>query len=144
MGDQPDELVFSPERNRSGIIHWSNGINAPDDPEITKFAREHKVPGTHCFHFITYFTTYEARLRDTGEWIKLTDKGRITAMDDPEVRQLASRYGDPDELLREDWVPAIPGINYPGDYMRDYGQDPVRWIRAELAGQLPPTIGVPD
>jgi len=26
-------------------------------------------------------------------------------LDDPEVRRAAAKYGDPDELLREDWIP---------------------------------------
>jgi hypothetical protein len=29
----------------------------------------------------------------------------MLALDDPEVRKIAEKYGDPDELLREDWVP---------------------------------------
>ena len=61
----------------------------------------------------------------------LIDKGHLTALDDPEVRSLASRYGDADELLREAWFPAIPGINVPGDYMEDYAQDPISWIKKE-------------
>jgi hypothetical protein len=52
------------------------------------------------------------------------DKGRITALDDPEVRLLASRYGDPDEILRAEWVASMPGINAPGDYQKDYADDP--------------------
>ena len=39
-------------------------------------------------------------------------------------RALASRYGDPDYLLAEDWIPEVPGINAPGDYMRDYAPNP--------------------
>jgi hypothetical protein len=37
--------------------------------------------------------------------------------------------GDPDRLLAEDWVPEIPGINAPGNYMTDYAPDPwkVAW-----------------
>jgi 2,5-dihydroxypyridine 5,6-dioxygenase len=29
------------------------------------------------------------------------DNGHLTTLDDPEVREVASRFGDPDELLRE-------------------------------------------
>jgi len=47
------------------------------------------------------------------------------------VRLLASKYGDPDELHREAWIPAVPGINVPGDYMKDYGLNPVSWIKNE-------------
>lgn len=48
----------------------------------------------------------------------------MTSLDNPEVRALASRYGDPDYLLTEDWIPEVPGINAPGDYMKDYAPDP--------------------
>ena len=45
-------------------------------------------------------------------------------MPEAEVRALASRYGDPDYLLTEDWVPEVPGINAPGDYLKDYAANP--------------------
>ena len=67
----------------------------------------------------------------TGETLRIIDKGHLTALDDQEVRLLAGKYGDPDEMLREAWVPSIPGINTPGDYMKDYGQDPISWIKKE-------------
>jgi hypothetical protein len=59
--------------------------------------------------------------------VNLLDKGRMTSLDDAEVRALASRYGDPDYLLAEDWVPEVPGINAPGDYMKDYAPNPGRY-----------------
>jgi hypothetical protein len=51
------------------------------------------------------------------------DKGEITAYGAPEVRALASRYGDPRDLLVDDWSPHLPGINAPGSY-EDYAKDP--------------------
>ena len=48
----------------------------------------------------------------------------MTSLDNPEVRALASRYGDPDYLLAEDWIPEVPGINAPGDYLKDYAPNP--------------------
>jgi hypothetical protein len=36
---------------------------------------------------------------------KLVENGRLKILDDPEVRRLAAKYGNPDELLREDWIP---------------------------------------
>jgi hypothetical protein len=33
------------------------------------------------------------------------EDGHLLALDDPKVRQIAEKYGDPDELLREDWIP---------------------------------------
>jgi hypothetical protein len=38
------------------------------------------------------------------------------------VRALASRYGDPRDVLSDDWAPHLPGINAPGKY-EDYAKD---------------------
>jgi hypothetical protein len=62
----------------------------------------------------------------------LIEDGRLKALDAPEVRELAARYGDPDAMLSEDWVPAIPGINMEGDYYKDYANDPTDWTLTEL------------
>lgn len=131
------------ERQRSGVIHW--GIGVEDyDPAFLEYAKEKRLPREHIGHAAhTYFNTYEVKLRDTGEWEKIIDKGHLTSLDDSEVRRMAAKFGNPDDMLSEEWVPAIPGINYPGDYMRDYGWDPVTWIKKELEGKLPGTIGVP-
>ncbi len=61
----------------------------------------------------------------------------MTALDDPEVIDLASEYGDPDQLLTEAWTPPIPGISVPGDYWKDYAPDPAAWIEANDAGASP-------
>ena len=132
------------ERQRSGVLHW--GIGADEfDPKVLDYAKEKGLPNEHIGHAAhTYFNTYGVKLRDTSsDWVKIIDKGHLTALDDPEIRGMAGKYGDPDDILNEEWVPAIPGINYPGDYMREYGQDPIAWIKKELDGQLPATIGVP-
>src|SRR4029078_6870966 len=52
------------------------------------------------------------------------EKGHMTSLDNPEVRALASRYGDPNYLLTEDWVAEVPGINAPGHYLKDYAPNP--------------------
>jgi hypothetical protein len=70
--------------------------------------------------------TYQVRVRGTGQWQTLIEHGNLAALSDPEVRALAARYGDPDELLRKDFVHPIPGITIPGKY-DDYGKDPGRW-----------------
>jgi len=120
-----------PERARSGVVHWGLGIRMwhdPDAPTESKvwadFTKKFNVPFDHGWHTHTYFTTYKVRLRNANKWVTLLDKGRMTSLDDPEVRALASRYGDPDYLLTEDWIPEVPGINAPGDYLRDYAQQP--------------------
>jgi hypothetical protein len=51
------------------------------------------------------------------------------------VVRLASAVGDP-ALLEYDWIPAIPGINYPGDYHADYASDPVAWIARDQNGEF--------
>ena len=66
-----------------------------------------------------------------NRWVTITDKGRMTSLDNPEVRALASRYGNPDELLQEDWRPGMPGINQPGDYA-DYAQDPWKFVWGDI------------
>ena len=63
-------------------------------------------------------STYEVSIRGTDQWLTIIDKGRLTALDHPEVRALASRYGDSDEVLKETWIPDLPGITSPGTTSR--------------------------
>jgi hypothetical protein len=130
------------ERNRSGVIHWGFGIHITE-PGLLKWAEDRNLPHEHAWHQHTLFPTYSLKLRKSGEWVKIIDRGHLCSLDDPAVRALAATHGDPDQILSEEWVPAIPGINYPGDYMNDYGRDPSTWIRKELKNHLPATIGVP-
>jgi hypothetical protein len=60
------------------------------------------------------------------------EAGRLLALDDPDIRKIAAKYGDPDVLLQEDWIPATPGINVDGDYHRDYASQAEAWTAAEL------------
>ncbi len=78
-------------------------------------------------HNHTLLPTYQVRLRDSGQWQTLIEHGQIMASDSPEVRALASRYGDPDVILARDWIPELPGITAPGNYDRDYSSDPGRF-----------------
>ena len=121
----------SPERARSGVIHWGLGIRLWHDPDApteskkwAEFSKQNNTPFDHGWHTHTYFTTYKVRLRNADKWVALLDKGRMTSLDHPEVRALASRYGNPDDVLAEDWIPEVPGINAPGDYMKDYAPNP--------------------
>ena len=57
----------------------------------------------------------------------IINNGRMTALDNPEVRALTSRYGDPKDLLAEDWIPHIPGVNAPGRY-EDHAKDPWKTV----------------
>ena len=131
-----DEGTVIPERLRAGVIHWGLGVTLHHDPDkatqsqkLLDFTTKYNMPRDHGFHTHTYFTTYKVHLRDANRWITLLDKGRMTSLDNPEVRALASRYGNPAELLSEDWRPEIPGINAPGDYMKDYAPDPWKTVK---------------
>jgi hypothetical protein len=72
---------------RSGFLHASigSGLAAPN----------HKI----IRHFDMMFTTVIADGRPVIE------NGHLVALDAPEARRVAERYGDPADLLREDWVP---------------------------------------
>jgi len=120
------------ERGRSGVIHWGLGVsqNFEYHPAIMDWYRENaskvKRGGGHN-HIHTYMTTMDM-IDASGKTTRVIDKGRLTFLGDPEVRKIAAKYGNPDELLTEKWIPRYPGINMPGDYMKDYAQDPYSFI----------------
>jgi hypothetical protein len=72
---------------RSGVLHASIGA--------VQVGTDHKV----IRHFDMMFPTLLADGRP------VIQEGHLVALDDPHVRAVAERYGNPDELLREDWVP---------------------------------------
>jgi hypothetical protein len=119
------------ERNRSGVFHFGMGLETLD-PEARRFCEANRLPCDHSWHIHNYFATYTVTLRDEDARVTLVDRGRLAVLDSAEVRALASRYGNPDLILREEWVPGIPGINLPGDYRRDYAPDPWKWIKGEI------------
>ena len=114
------------ERRRSGVIH--NGFGPPITTQQELI--EAGLPWVHV-HIHCLFATLEGKVG--GKTLTIIDKGHLTALDDPEVRLLAKKYGNPDKLLTETWIPALPGINVPGDYMKDYGRDPISWNKKEAA-----------
>ncbi len=120
------------ERRRSGLVHHGFGPNSDEIPEMAKAG----LPTRHV-HIHNLFSTYEGTTA-SGEKIVVIDRGRLTAFDDPRVRAVAEKFGDPDTLLQEAWIPAIPGINAEGDYMEDYAGDPrtrvLDWARKRAAG----------
>jgi len=126
---------LGPERMVSGVVHWGLGIRVWHDPEAPvesktwrDFTIKHNLPADHNFHTHTYFTTYKVHLRAADRWMDLLDRGHITSLDNAEVRALASRYGNPDEILAQEWIPEIPGINAPGQY-EDYAANPWKYSK---------------
>lgn len=80
---------------RSAVIHTSvgEGMVSP----------KYKI----IRHTDTYFNSI------VTEKETVSKNGHLTALDDPRVRQVAAKYGDPDKLLEEIWIPAISGVNAP-------------------------------
>jgi hypothetical protein len=120
-----------PERNRAGVFHHGIGSRRHFGEVFFKYIKDNDLPHSHI-HMHNYFTTFEVKLRGTGTWLKVTDRGWLTSLDDPKIRTLAVKYGNPDQLLSYDWVPPLPGINCEGDYLKDYAPDPVGYMRKRM------------
>jgi hypothetical protein len=129
-----DSWTNLPERAQAGVIHFGFGAEHWDKTFLD-YAKSNKLPTMHFPHVHNLFATYEIQQRGTGEWVTLIDKGRIAALDHPRVVRLASSLGGTHHL-EYDWIPALPGVNYPGDYQQDYAPDPVSWIRREQTGEF--------
>ena len=129
-------LPNTPERNRAGIFHHGFGSRKHLGEVFDKYVKEHNLPHTHI-HMHNYFTTYEIKLRGTEHWLKIVDRGHLMTLDDPKIRTLAVKYGDPDELLSIEWVPPVPGINCEGDYFKDYAPDPMAYLKKRMKENKP-------
>ncbi len=114
---------FEWERRRSGIVHIGFGTQWRG-PEEKWAGENHLVYGhlhVHCMAATLVLETAK------GKTYTVLDKGRLTSLDDPDVRDVAAKYGDPDRVLAEDWIPPIPGITVAGSY-DDYARDPARYV----------------
>jgi hypothetical protein len=135
------------ERNVAGVIHWALGSEVSMGPdkvgtwaaESQAFTsqREIPLPMGHSLHQHNLFPTMQVRIRELDQWITLIEHGGLTALQDLQVRALASRYGNPDDVLRRDYVTAMPGINMPGSYDQ-YARNPgaywTKWAESIEAG----------
>lgn len=135
------------ERNVAGVVHWAFGSESAMGPEVvgewakeTKaFSEKHTVPMGHSMHHHNMFPTIQVKLRDLDQWTTLVEHGGLTVFDDVGVRALASRYGNPSEILRRDYITAMPGVNMPGSYDA-YAKNPgahwVEWAKSIEAGKF--------
>ena len=82
--------------NRAGVVHVAIGTGA--GALTTGFADMHGYPIHH-----KDFNLFRATLTVDGR--KVVDGGRLLALDSPEVRRIAAKYGEPDELLKVPWTP---------------------------------------
>jgi hypothetical protein len=133
------------ERNVAGVIHWGFGAEVsmgsteagPWAAETIAFAKQHQVPQGHSMHHHNVLPTMQVRIRDLDQWVTLIEHGGLTALQDVYIRALASRYGNPNEITRRDYIPALPGINAPGSYdayARDPGAYWIKWAESIEAG----------
>jgi hypothetical protein len=95
LGTNPKIGPDGPIRRRSGMLHMAWGTDrynrvSEDTPTL---------PSNHRDMDFFYYVTFEV------DGKKLVDNGHLTVLDDPEVRKVAAKYGNPDELLKEDWIP---------------------------------------
>ena len=81
---------------RSGKVHLAVGSGGPIFDEQKRV----KVDEFHIDVEI-YFPTLTVGDR------KIVVNGRLTALDDPHVREVAKRHGDPERLLKEAWTPRL-------------------------------------
>lgn len=95
LGTHPKVGPAGPLRHRSGLIQLAFGT----DRHNTVTDQPPSLPPNHRDMDLFYYPTLEI------DGKKLVDRGRLTVLDDPEVRKVAAKYGNPDELLREDWIP---------------------------------------
>jgi hypothetical protein len=133
--DENNEGSNISERNNAGVIHWGFGLNLLHGPkeallpkEWIEFTKSANLPDDHGWHIHNLLPTFRVKIRGTkNTWLTLVDKGELTAFRSPEVRALASRYGDPRQVLNDDWSPHLPGVNAPGNYA-EYAKDPWKTI----------------
>jgi len=100
------------EIKRSGFLHigFGKGWSGLDGLKIDR-------PTWHNDVFLAFPTVYV-----NGK--KIVDLGHFLLLDDPEIRKIAAKYGNPDELLREEFVPdydSDPSIK--GYYTREQYQE---------------------
>jgi hypothetical protein len=113
---------FEWERRRAGIIHCGLGTRWRSSEEV--WAGERRILYGHLHvHLMAPTMVIESR----AGLVPVIERGRLSAYDDPDVRDLAATFGDPDALLCDDWIPDIPGVTSPGSY-EDYARDPAAHV----------------
>lgn len=116
---------FEYERRRSGIVHMGFGTRWGGEEE--DWAASKGLVYGHL-HVHLNFATLTITTR-TGEEITVIKDGRLAALDAPQVRETAARYGDADSFLKELWIPQVPGLTAPGNYS-DYAANPAKYVYA--------------
>jgi hypothetical protein len=128
--DRDMSITAVNERLKSGYLHIGVGNSLEHEPGQARrsdvwhaFAEERNLPMDHRLHIHLYFGTYTIDIRNSNRSVDIIRNGRMKSLDDAEVRALASRYGNPDEILAEDWIHEMPGVNAPGTF-EEYSRNP--------------------
>jgi len=133
----------------AGVVHWALGSEVSMGPDRvgplggrgakpSRRQREIPLPKGHSLHQHNHLPTVQVRIRDLDQWVTLIEHGGLTALDDTYVRALASRYGNPNDILRRDYVfggcqasmrrePTMPTHANPGIYW-------MRWAESHRSG----------
>lgn len=119
---------FEVERRRAGIAHA--GVGSFWHSETEYWAGERGLPYGHLHVHMQLPTV---TLEGPGGEFTVVEDGRLTALDDPEVRDVAAKHGDPDAILSDSWIPRLPGINAGGSY-EDYARDPASFYYGDERG----------
>jgi hypothetical protein len=117
---------FEWERRKAGFIHCGFGTRWNSKEEF--WAAERGLLYGHL-HVHLMLPTLLIEATD-GRTIPVIERGRLSAYDDPDVRDCAANYGDPDEFLSDMWTPPIPGISAEGSY-EEYAKNPAGWTYSE-------------
>jgi hypothetical protein len=136
------------ERNVAGVIHWAFGAESAMGPDkigewsdqSKQFSEKNVLPMGHSLHHHNLLPTMQVKIRELDQWITLLEHGGLGSFEDVGVRALASRYGNPNDILRRDYIAPMPGVNMPGtydSYARDPGAHWVSWAKAIEAGTYP-------
>ena len=135
----PDLMMagdLSPEGKRAGVLNFGIGLGLESNGPSTSgqslwqaFGAQNALPTHQGFGTYNYFATYSVHLRKSNKWVNLVDHGRMVSLEDPAVRALASKYGDPAQILADDWIPEVPGINAAGKY-ENYAIDPWKYAKS--------------
>lgn len=112
------------ERLSSGYIHI--GLGTANGNPSEHWAEEQGLPWGHL-HIHLQLPTYVMTTAE-GEEVTVIDRGNLTALGDQKVIDVASKFGNPEDLLRKAWVPPVPGVTAEGDYWRDYAENPHEWL----------------
>lgn len=94
--------AYAQARSRSGVLHIAFGTAGVSGTEgtLANFLKERGLILNHRDTEL-YHATYVADGR------VIVKDGHLMALDDPEIRKIAAKYGDPDQLLSEAWIPEV-------------------------------------